>query len=46
MKQFIKKDKTERKWNPRSLYFKKDDMSVFCWLAMEKNEKKKLKDRR
>jgi hypothetical protein len=40
------KAKPKRRWNPRALYFKKHDMSVFCWLTMEKNEKKKLKDQR
>jgi hypothetical protein len=44
MEQVIKKDKSARRWNPRALYFKKDDMSIFCWLTMEKNEKKKHKD--
>jgi hypothetical protein len=46
MKQLIKKDKSNRRWNPRALYFKKDNMSIFCWLTMEKNEKKKIKDQR
>jgi hypothetical protein len=43
MEQPVKKDKPAKRWNPRSLYFKKDGMSIFCWLTMEKNEKKKLK---
>lgn len=46
MDQLIKKNKTDRKWNPRSLYFKNDYMSVFTWLAMERNNKKKSKDNR
>ena len=32
--------KTNRKWNPIALYFKKENMSVFCWLTMEKKIKK------
>lgn len=41
MKEVIKKDKAKRKFNPRMLYFKKESMSVFCWLKMEKKEKEK-----
>lgn len=45
MEGFEEKKKTERRFRPRSLYFKKESMSIFTWLAMEKNEKKKLKDK-
>jgi len=39
MKKPIEKDKPNRRWNPRALYFKKESMRVFTWLAMEKKEK-------
>lgn len=41
MELFSRKNETERRWRPRSLYFSKKSMSVFTWLAMEKKEKEK-----
>jgi hypothetical protein len=46
MKGFEEKKKAERRFRPRSLYFKKDSMSIFTWLAMEKNGKKGLKNKK